>query len=189
MSRESQKAERTKRAAKRRARKQKAKVALTRAVEADSILAAEKARAEQRIAEANAKQAGLRANLDETGQVVEQKAATIESLTVELAATNKDMMWLIGERAAESKARETAEIKVRVLEAKVRKQALAIDGLNATCDARAKTIADLRAQDMEAVPLRRRLKERADEIQALRTQLSQAHAQIPPKPLTLGVTP
>lgn len=189
MSRESQRAEKAKRTAKRRARKQNAKALLARAAEADAILAAEKARAEQRIASAQAKLDGLSAKLNETGQAVEQKTATVESLTIELANAKEGLLRVIGERAEEHRARETAEIKVRVLESQVVAQTLTIDGLNATCEERRKTIADLRAQDAEAAPLRLRLKERADELRVLRTQLAQAKAQIPPRALTIGGAP
>ena len=189
MSRESQRAEKAKRTAKRRARKQNAKALLARAAEADAILAAEKARAEKRITDAQSKLDGLSAKLNETGQAVEQKTATVEGLTIELANTKDDLRRVIGERAEEHRARETAEIKVGVLESEVAARDLAIVGLIATCDARRKTIADLRAQDAEAAPLRRRLKERADEILSLRTQLAQARAQIPPRALTIGVAP
>ena len=161
---------------------------LSRAAASEATLAAEKTRAERRIADAQAKLDVFRTDLSETGQRLEQKAATVESLTIQLVNVQEDLLRVVRERAEEFRAREAAEIKVAVLESTVAAHKLAIDGLNATCEERRRTIADLRAQDAESAPLRRRLKGRADEIQALRVQLAQARAQIPPRPLILGET-
>ena len=48
-------------------------------------------------------------------------------------------------------------------------------------------IAELRAHEVEVAPLCRWLRERADEIMTLRTQLAQARTQIPPRSLGFGV--
>ena len=189
MSRESQRAERTKRAAKRRARKQRAKVLLSKAADADAILAAEKARAEKRIADAQAKLDGLRADLNETGQAVEQKAATVWSLTNELAGAKEELLEERIQHAGEKAAHATANQEIRELEESLALVRDANRELQEKLSRAERTITDLHAQDMESAPLRRRLRERAAEVETLRTQLCQARAQIAPRPLVLGVTP
>jgi chromosome segregation ATPase len=181
MSRESVRSERVKRATRRHARRQKAKELLKRAAEADVILATEKARAEQRIADAQIK-------LSEFGQEVEQKTATVESLTVELASTKEDLVRVIGERVTEHLARERAEHEVASLKCEAVATLSSLAALRKDLVKAERDLAGLRAQDAEVAPLRRRLKERADEIQSLRTQLVQARAQIPPRPLVFGTT-